>query len=280
MVRCLVDRSGATLAPLPGVSRSGLTIAAALALGLSRTWSVGFSLLIAVPAIAGATVFELKDAYRLSLSADRVAQTVAATIVAGLVGYLAIGWLLRIVRSGKIWYFSVYLVCLAIVVLMLPEVRRDDRKKTNALDRPADGIPWERVFDRPDFEARSAGLWIVASEPARQGLRSAIARGGGRRRSSRAFGLGMTFAPPSAERGAGDSKTPRLLSEAGVRAALRFGRSPSRQEPARRTRRDRPNQRLSPPSSRADRAGKGSNSIILRSTNQPTRSSSTSIDGF
>ena len=48
-------------APLPGVSRSGLTIAAALALGLSRTWSVGFSLLIAVPAICGAVVFELKD---------------------------------------------------------------------------------------------------------------------------------------------------------------------------------------------------------------------------
>ena len=39
-------------APLPGVSRSGLTIAAALALGLSRTWAVGFSLMIAVPAVS------------------------------------------------------------------------------------------------------------------------------------------------------------------------------------------------------------------------------------
>ena len=48
-------------APLPGVSRSGLTIAAALALGLSRTWAVGFSLLIAVPAILGAAVKEIKD---------------------------------------------------------------------------------------------------------------------------------------------------------------------------------------------------------------------------
>ena len=38
-------------APLPGVSRSGLTVAAALGLGFSRTWAVGFSLLIAVPAI-------------------------------------------------------------------------------------------------------------------------------------------------------------------------------------------------------------------------------------
>ena len=46
-------------APLPGVSRSGLTVATALALGLSRAWAVGFSLLIAVPAILGAAVFEL-----------------------------------------------------------------------------------------------------------------------------------------------------------------------------------------------------------------------------
>ncbi len=47
-------------APLPGVSRSGLTIAAALALGLSRTWAVGFSLLIAVPAILGAACYEIE----------------------------------------------------------------------------------------------------------------------------------------------------------------------------------------------------------------------------
>ena len=40
-------------APLPGVSRSGLTIAAGLSLGLSRAWAVGFSLLIAIPAILG-----------------------------------------------------------------------------------------------------------------------------------------------------------------------------------------------------------------------------------
>ena len=59
-------------APLPGVSRSGVTIAAALALGLSRTWAVGFSLLIAVPAILGAAVFEIKDVNKSMLTADRI----------------------------------------------------------------------------------------------------------------------------------------------------------------------------------------------------------------
>lgn len=112
-----------TVAPLPGVSRSGLTIAAALGLGLSRTWAVGFSLLIAVPAITGAGLFELKhalaDPAALGLTPDRVAQTVVATILAGLVGYAAIIWLIRVVRAGRVWYFSVYLVMLAVVVLGL-----------------------------------------------------------------------------------------------------------------------------------------------------------------
>ena len=110
-------------APLPGVSRSGLTIAAALGLGFSRTWSVGFSLLIAVPAICGAAVFELKDAIKdpaaLGLTPDRIAQTLAATVVAGLVGYLAILWLIRVVRAGRLWYFSVYLIALGTLVLAL-----------------------------------------------------------------------------------------------------------------------------------------------------------------
>lgn len=131
------------IAPLPGVSRSGMTIAAALGLGLSRTWAVGFSLLIAVPAILGAATLELKhalvDPEALGLTPDRVAQTVAATILAGLVGYAAIIWLVRVVRAGRIWYFSVYLLALA--ALMLGLVARAEKghvgSSSDALDRAA-----------------------------------------------------------------------------------------------------------------------------------------------
>jgi undecaprenyl-diphosphatase len=104
-------------APLPGVSRSGLTIAAALALGFTRTWAVGFSLLIAVPAILGAAVWEMRHVEPASLSPDRIAEALAATILAGVVGYHAIIWLTRIVRSGRIWYFPIYLVMLAAAVI-------------------------------------------------------------------------------------------------------------------------------------------------------------------
>lgn len=116
-------------APLPGVSRSGLTIAAALACGLSRTWAVGFSLMIAVPAIVGANVLHLKDVDASSLSSARVAPAVAGTVLAGVVGYFAIIWLTKIVRSGRIWYFSVYLLLLGLAVLAVvafgPSYRTD-----------------------------------------------------------------------------------------------------------------------------------------------------------
>ena len=105
-------------APLPGVSRSGLTIATGLSLGLSRAWAVGFSLLIAIPAILGAAVMEVRKVDTATLTPDRIGQTLAAAILAGIVGYGAIIWLVKIVRSGRMWYFSVYLVVLGIGVLI------------------------------------------------------------------------------------------------------------------------------------------------------------------
>jgi undecaprenyl-diphosphatase len=149
-------------APLPGVSRSGLTVAIALALGFRRTWAVQYSLMLAVPAILGAAVFELKKLDRSTLSNDRVAQTIAATVVAGIVGYLAIVWLLRVVRSGRLWYFSVYLVILGLIVMLglSPSRRNDDAshsppagrtsraKPSRSLDRRVSTLP-QRALDRP-----------------------------------------------------------------------------------------------------------------------------------
>ena len=145
-------------APLPGVSRSGLTIATALARGFSPTWAVGFSLLIAIPAISGAALSELKDTLTgpqaMTLSPDRIAQTVVATIVAGIVGYMAILWLIRVVRAGRLWYFSVYLIVLGIVVLVLATRSGGsvDALPSQALDRPsgsrAEGTPAGRAGGR------------------------------------------------------------------------------------------------------------------------------------
>lgn len=128
-------------APLPGVSRSGLTVAAALSLGLSRSWAVGFSLLIAIPAILGAAVFEVRKVDPTTLTTERIEQTVAATIVAGLVGYGAIIWLVKIVRSGKLWYFSVYLLVLGLAILSFAASlgNEPDARPTSTSDRSVRG---------------------------------------------------------------------------------------------------------------------------------------------
>lgn len=129
-------------APLPGVSRSGLTIAAALALGFRRTWAVQFSLMLAVPAIVGAVVFEIKHVDPATLSTDRVLQTVIATIVAGLVGYAAIVWLARVVKAGRLWYFSVYLVVLGLAVIAGNLLAGNSRNEpTTPLDRTSRSEP-------------------------------------------------------------------------------------------------------------------------------------------
>jgi undecaprenyl-diphosphatase len=104
-------------APLPGVSRSALTITTGLARGFQRDWAVGFSLLMAVPVIAGAGVLELKDVKPSMLAPEFLGPTLLATVVAGLVGYGAIVWLVRLVRAGALWYFSVYLFALGLGVL-------------------------------------------------------------------------------------------------------------------------------------------------------------------
>jgi undecaprenyl-diphosphatase len=168
---------------LPGVSRSGMTIATALVLGLSRPWAVGFSLLMAAPAILGAAVLELKDVDPATLTADRVAQTATATVVAGLVGYVAIVWLIRIVRKNRLWYFSVYLVLLALVVLAGAgrTGSRGDGERSGPLDRAVRRVPHgarpDRLAGRPDGPLagpHSVGAGAgpaVADAPLRLGVR-------------------------------------------------------------------------------------------------------------
>lgn len=128
-------------APLPGVSRSGLTVAAALTLGLSRSWAVGFSLLISVPAVLGAAVLEIRKVDPATLTPERIQQTIAGTLIAGLVGYGAIIWLVKIVRSGKLWYFSVYLVVLGLAVCTAAVFLKDqpDARPAATSDRSVRG---------------------------------------------------------------------------------------------------------------------------------------------
>jgi undecaprenyl-diphosphatase len=91
------------LAILPGISRSGATIVAGLALGLRRDAAASFSFLLAIPAILGAVVLEAKDAAYAPVGGRETTQLLAAAGVSFIVGLVALLLLLRCLRQGKLW---------------------------------------------------------------------------------------------------------------------------------------------------------------------------------
>ncbi len=103
---------------VPGVSRSGSTMCMALVLGLSRSESARFSFLLGIPAIAGAGVFEMKDAID-GLGADAVPALAIGTAAAAISGYLSIAWLLKFLGTRRLRVFAAYRVALGIVLIGL-----------------------------------------------------------------------------------------------------------------------------------------------------------------
>lgn len=110
---------GAAIAP--GVSRSALTISIALMSGLKRRWAAEFSFLIAFPAICGATVVKLKDAFEMAQGslAGLVGPIAVGSIVSAVVGYAALRVLLVAVRRAKLIYFAYYVFVVGIIVMIM-----------------------------------------------------------------------------------------------------------------------------------------------------------------
>jgi undecaprenyl-diphosphatase len=105
-----------SLALIPGVSRSGATISAGLFRGFTREAAARFSFLLSVPAVVLSGVYELKD---VGSGTYGVVPTIVATVLAFVVGYAAIAWLLRFLVNHTVLVFVVYRIALGIVVLTL-----------------------------------------------------------------------------------------------------------------------------------------------------------------
>lgn len=104
------------IALIPGVSRSGITISAALAAGYRREDAARFSFLLATPVIAGAAVYQLKD---VSLSGDAAAGFALGTLSSAVVGYLAIRFLIAYLQRHSLNLFVWYRVAVAVAALAL-----------------------------------------------------------------------------------------------------------------------------------------------------------------
>ncbi|CAM02864.1 undecaprenyl-diphosphate phosphatase [Saccharopolyspora erythraea] len=113
--------SAQALALIPGVSRSGGTITAGLSLGLDRPTAVRFSFLLAIPAVFAAGVSEVSHVFEPSAHGLQPtgAQMIVATVVAGVVGYAVIAWLLRYVQKHSVYLFVWYRIVLGLVLFGL-----------------------------------------------------------------------------------------------------------------------------------------------------------------
>ncbi len=111
---------------LPGVSRSGSTIVGGLLLGLERQSAATFSFLLAIPAIAGAGVLTAFDAWQESAAASSTASSgfsidwgpvLAGTLVAFVVGWMALRTLIRLITQRRLHWFAGYCLCAGLATI-------------------------------------------------------------------------------------------------------------------------------------------------------------------
>ncbi len=107
------------LALAPGTSRSGITITAARFLGLDRDAAARFSFLLLIPIVAGATLFKGISAVHEGLPPGVGGPMVVGTIAAAVSGYVAIVFLLRLVRAGSYRPFVLYRYAAGIAILIV-----------------------------------------------------------------------------------------------------------------------------------------------------------------
>ena len=106
---------------IPGVSRSGATIAMGRFLGYNREAALRYSFLLAIPAVFGSGLYELKGALGENAETQvySLSQTFIATSVAFVVGYAVIAWLLKFVTTRSFMPFIIYRVVLGSTLLVL-----------------------------------------------------------------------------------------------------------------------------------------------------------------
>ena len=98
------------------VSRSGATICMILLLGFARTDAARFSFLLSIPAIAGAGIFEAKDAIKV-LGRDAIPALAVGTSVAAITGYLSIAWLIKWLGQHDLIGFAIYRIIAGLALL-------------------------------------------------------------------------------------------------------------------------------------------------------------------
>lgn len=118
IVDAIVVGFAQVLALMPGASRSGSTIMGGLFAGQKRETAARFSFLLSIPAITASGLLELKKAWAI-LPSESMMPLLVGTIVAAIVGYLAIWFLMAFLRKHTTTIFIIYRIVLGVVLLIL-----------------------------------------------------------------------------------------------------------------------------------------------------------------
>ncbi len=104
------------IAVIPGISRSGSTVAASLFLGIKREEAVEFSFLMALPAVFGATLLQAR--HITSIESDQILNYIIAALVAFVSAFFAIHFMIQFVKRAKLSYFGLYCLILGIITVI------------------------------------------------------------------------------------------------------------------------------------------------------------------
>jgi undecaprenyl-diphosphatase len=107
------------LALFPGLSRSGSTIAGGMTRDLDRPSAARFSFMMALPIMLVAGLSALIDLVRVPDLAAMLPIFIPGFISAAVVGYLAIGWLIKFLTRYSLYYFAIYCAVLGLIILLL-----------------------------------------------------------------------------------------------------------------------------------------------------------------
>ncbi len=103
---------------IPGISRSGATIVGGMFRNLKRDVAFNFSFILYIPISIATSILGIKDLLELSISSSTYILYIIAAILAGIFTYIFTKWFAKIVKEGKLIYFSIYCLVLGLVVIL------------------------------------------------------------------------------------------------------------------------------------------------------------------
>lgn len=105
------------LATMPGLSRSGTTITACLLCGFEKRFAVKYSFIMSIPAVLGAVVLELKDLGANPIATGQIPALIVATVIAAVVGYLSICFMMKLIRGKSYKGFAIYCLLMGAIAV-------------------------------------------------------------------------------------------------------------------------------------------------------------------